>query len=1306
MKKTTLITKFKLLFISFMVSSSLLFAGNIDMNSDLTTKLKITENTYSLIEFSNTVSDLNFVEVKTRDGYFTLFNITDYGYSMDIGNPKLPVLKRLIEVPLNATFEIEVISESYQEFNLLDYGIDKNVFPAQPSLSKSDDPENVEFVYNEANYQVNGFIGQELIKVVELGTMRGVRMARIEISPIQYNPVQKIIKVYDNIKVRVNFVGGNTTATIQKKEELFSPYFEGIYSRFANYKAIDSKELITDEPVTFIIVSDPMFESALQPYIAWKIKKGFNVVEAYTDDPNVGNSSNSIKSYLEDFYNNPPAGYNPQSFVLFVGDNAQIPSFNTGHLADLYFCTYDGAGDIYPECYYGRFSANNVAELLPQIDKTLEYEQFLMPDPSFLDEVVMVAGEDSGHIMWSNGQINYGTTNYYNVAHGITSHTYLQPEPGGGNYSQNIRQNVSDGVAFGNYTAHCGPEGWGVPSFNNSHVPALQNAHKYPLLVGNCCSSNDFSYTCFGETLLRAVDKGAIGYIGGSASTYWDEDYWWGVGAEPVSENPVYVDDNIGAYDGAFHDHGEPLAAWFVTQGQMTQAGNLAVTQAGGNETYYWEIYHLMGDPSLMIYYSQPPDPVANYQALMPLGSTSFTVNTDPYSYVAISKDGVLCGCCIADETGLAEVNMMNPISVPGTADVVITGQNLKPFIGTVSVASPEGAYVLFNEFEIDDSNGNNDGKVDYNENILLDVTLENLGNQTGSNLSATISTTDNNITINNASHDWPNISAGGSATETGAFEFTVNELIEDQHVVQFNIDVTDGIDTWNSVFNVTLNAPVLEIGNFYVDDSYGNNNGRLDPGENADIIIVNINDGASDALDAIASAVTSSGLITINNSSYDLETIVAGETKNAVFNITVDESAEVGDEEEMEYTVEAGAYSANLTFLLNIGLIVEDFEAGNFDNYDWEFDGNADWLITDSEVYEGAYAAKSGTISNDQTSALIISVNVTSDDQISFFRKVSSEDNYDYLRFYIDGVKQGEWCDEVPWGEVSYSVTAGEHTFKWTYEKDISVSNGSDCGWIDYIIFPPFAGSLTPLSVTASANPSDICLGQSSQLNAFATGGVGSFSYEWNPTTGLSDPNLYNPVANPVETTVYTVTVSDDNSSISDEITITVNPVPATPVIVQDGENLTSDAENGNQWYNSNGAIPGATEQIYTPTETDNYYVIVSNEFGCESEMSNELYFIYTGIIEIKNGENVNIFPNPFNDGFSLDFSLSKDSNVNITIYNIFGQQVDVIVNNEKQHTGNHRIRFDASNLEHGVYFLHFETGEYKLVKRIIHSK
>ena len=84
---------------------------------------------------------------------------------------------------------------------------------------------------------------------------------------------------------------------------------------------------------------------------------------------------------------------------------------------------------------------------------------------------------------------------------------------------------------------------------------------------------------CFGEAFLKVADKGGIGYIGGSNSTYWDEDYWWGVGyGDVVSAGPAYEETTLGAYDGVFHDHGEPMTDWYVTNSAIIFVGNMAVS--------------------------------------------------------------------------------------------------------------------------------------------------------------------------------------------------------------------------------------------------------------------------------------------------------------------------------------------------------------------------------------------------------------------------------------------------------------------------------------------------------------------------------------------------------------------------------------------------------------------------------------------------------------------------------------------------------------------------------------------------------
>jgi len=140
---------------------------------------------------------------------------------------------------------------------------------------------------------------------------------------------------------------------------------------------------------------------------------------------------------------------------------------------------------------------------------------------------------------------------------------------------------VSDGVSYVNYTAHGSETSWSDPYFSQANVNGLQNDGEYCLAVGNCCLTSSYDIAeCFGETWLRAQNKGAIGYIGAANYSYWDEDYWWGVGAGPIVVNPTYETHGLGAYDGVFHDHGEAMTQWYVTNDALIFCGNIAVMEA------------------------------------------------------------------------------------------------------------------------------------------------------------------------------------------------------------------------------------------------------------------------------------------------------------------------------------------------------------------------------------------------------------------------------------------------------------------------------------------------------------------------------------------------------------------------------------------------------------------------------------------------------------------------------------------------------------------------------------------------------
>ena len=123
--------------------------------------------------------------------------------------------------------------------------------------------------------------------------------------------------------------------------------------------------------------------------------------------------------------------------------------------------------------------------------------------------------------------------------------------------------------------------------------------------------------------------------------------------------------------------------------------------------------------------------------------------------------------------------------------------------------------------------------------------------------------------------------------------------------------------------------------------------------------------------------------------------------------------------------------------------------EAVDITGQTFSLSGTYNWASTTSQSYYGGDSAVSpAALSDNQDS--IMETTISGVTSVKFYWKVSSETNYDYLRFYIDGVKQAEIAGTVDWTQKTYTVSSGTHTLKWAFEKDYSVSSGSDCGWVD----------------------------------------------------------------------------------------------------------------------------------------------------------------------------------------------------------------------------------------------------------------
>ncbi len=245
----------------------------------------------------------------------------------------------------------------------------------------------------------------------------------------------------------------------------------------------------------------------------------------------------------------------------------------------------------------------------------------------------------------------------------------------------------------------------------------------------------------------------------------------------------------------------------------------------------------------------------------------------------------------------------------------------------------------------------------------------------------------------------------------------------------------------------------------------------------------------------------------------------------------------------------------------------------------------------------------------------------------------------------------------------------------------DISVKGTNSCGDGSA---STLAISVVPAPPANAGNDTIICPGSSISLNA-----TGGNSYSWSNGVNQGVP-FY-----PVSSELYYVTVSNGFCTSVDSILVTISTPPAAPVIYQVGSDLHSTAPTGNQWYNDNGLILGATSQIYTPTLTNHYFVILTDTLGCISDTSNILYVVVTGITEALDGNYIKIYPNPVSNELVIEID-GNNKKFNFEILNTIGQVV--LKGNLVEKT-----TVQTGNFSPGVYLIKLENGKTFEFKKII---
>lgn len=274
--------------------------------------------------------------------------------------------------------------------------------------------------------------------------------------------------------------------------------------------------------------------------------------------------------------------------------------------------------------------------------------------------------------------------------------------------------------------------------------------------------------------------------------------------------------------------------------------------------------------------------------------------------------------------------------------------------------------------------------------------------------------------------------------------------------------------------------------------------------------------------------------------------------------------------------------------------------------------------------------------------------------------------------QWYLDDLLQ-----EGSTNQVYYAVNAGTYKVKTT-------SNGCSSLFSDSVRI-----DLTPVpKAEITSTTTSFCAGDSVSLNTI--NGIGE-TYQWN----LNENPIIGATASTFTSTIpgsFSVTTNNKGcSQTSLPVTIIIKPMPDKPTITQNGSNLVSSAVNGNQWYKDGVLISGAINQVYTPSNSGNYTVVVTIN-DCHSLYSENYNFIVTGIISIDNTQFIKLSPNPVTYLLKIEFNIIGTTSLNVNLIGLEGKTYH-IWRNIKSGTG-----LNLSSIPRGIYIAEIYKKDEKL--------
>jgi len=990
---------------------------------------------------------------------------------LEKGNPQLPKMVRSIVIPDNAKMKLKILETEYTEFEL-------TVAPSKGSITRDINPETIPYIFSDV-YKTNALYPRTLAQLSDPYVMRDIRGMTVTVYPFRYNPVSNTLRVYTKILVEITENGVDDQNVKTRQNEVVNKHFTQLYSEhFINYDR--TRYDTVEERGRMMVIAYGDFMDAVQPYVDWKNQKGIKT-DLY-DVYEMGSNSTGIKNFIQAEYDSDP----DLCFVQLVGDHAQVPTIMVSNAggggSDPSFALLEG-NDNYPEIFVGRFSASSLSHVQTQIERTIYYERDIT-EGSWLHKGSGIASNqgpgDDGEMDNQHSDV---------IRQKLLDYNYTEVDQiydPSGTDQQGIDA-INDGRSIINYTGHGSVTSWGNgASLNINQVDNFENDWKLPHVISVGCVNGAFeNSTCFAEAWMRATNNssgsptGSVAFYGSTVNQYWNQ---------PMRAQDHAMDLLVG-YN---YSNNQPLNKKYTIGGLWYNGSCNMMDEYGSSGIDMFLTWIIFGDVSLDIRSDIPMEISASHTGALFIGDGGYEVITDvPDALVAISDNGTLLGSGYTDESGDVVVVLSQPPDSPTELTLTITGYNRVTKIEPVSVIAPSGPFLVVSDYSATTSD---DNIIEFGEDVTLSVTLENIGIETAANAIVYFSSDDEYIEIDNGSASFGNVDPNSTSTVSSACTFSVSTEVPDEHHFQLLANIQSSGETWEETISLTAFAPIISADGFSVTND-DNDNGNLDPSETADLGVTLSNSGGGDAENINVLLSCDNPNIIIEENQSHLDEIENSSTGVVSFSVSASSNIPLGEGIIFDIAVTAdNNYTNTSSFIVTIGLALEDFESGGFTSYPWDFSGyniqwpgvnpieeynivdtlaNAEWGLESEEYYSGLFSARSAQITHNQASIMHITMDVVEDSEISFYYRVACEYStsgdffYDGLIFSIDSDivdhYQPTGNGQSPWTYVSHPVTSGLHTFSWAYVKDGSDGGtyiDEDAAYVDYIIFPASTSS------------------------------------------------------------------------------------------------------------------------------------------------------------------------------------------------------------------------------------------------------